>query len=159
MVGCGLGLGSPDLLSHEKDHAMPERNWHPISRLELIVGHTRRWADDVREHLETLEEARTNPYVLADSDVARIKRVCTEQVGDLALFEEQAARWGEVGDLSPSRRAKLTTLNEQLAGLRELNKEVLALTDELDKGTIDTVMAASAGELGLMALLGNRPGA
>lgn len=136
---------------------MPERIWHSISRLELFVGHTRRWADDVREHLETLEEARTTPYVLADSDVARIKGVYSEQVGDLTLFEEQAAKWGEAGDLSASQRAQLKTLNEQLAGLRELNKEVLDLADELDKGTIDAVMAASAGELGLMALLGSRP--
>jgi hypothetical protein len=31
--------------------------------------------------------------------------------------------------------------------------------DELSKGTIDTVMAASDEELGLAALLGQRPGA
>ncbi|MFF3159480.1 hypothetical protein [Streptomyces sp. NPDC057910] len=138
---------------------MPERIWHPISKLEFFVDHTRRWAVDVREHLETLEEARTKPHVLADSDVARIKRVYTEQAGDLTLFEEQAAKWGELPDLSPSRRSKLTTLNEQLAGLRELNRQVLALADELAKGTIDTVMATSDAELGLAVLLGQKPGA
>ncbi|MBT2401663.1 hypothetical protein [Streptomyces sp. ISL-100] len=138
---------------------MPERIWHPISKLEFFVDHTRRWAVDVRENLETLEEARIKPHVLADSDVARIKRVYTEQAGDLALFEEQAEKWGQLTNLSPSRRAKLTTLNEQLAGLRELNKQVLGLADELAKGTIDTVMAAPDAELGLAALLGERPGA
>ncbi|MGV9885046.1 hypothetical protein [Streptomyces sp. NPDC003006] len=138
---------------------MPERIWHPISKLEFFVDHTRRWAVDVRENLETLEEARTKPHVLADADVARIKRVYTEQAGDLTLFEEQAAKWGELSDLSPSRRAKLKTLDEQLAGLRELNEKVLALADELSKGTINTVMAASDEELGLAALLGQQPGA
>ncbi|MFH8642342.1 hypothetical protein [Streptomyces goshikiensis] len=135
---------------------MPERVWHPISKLEFFIDHTRRWAVDVREHLETLEEARTKPYVLADSDVVRIKRVYTEQTDDLRLFEEQAERWGGLTDLSPSRRAKLKTLDEQLAGLRELNKKVLALADELAKGTIDTVMAASDEQLGLAVLLGER---
>jgi hypothetical protein len=138
---------------------MPERIWHPISKLEFFIDHTRRWAVDVKENLETLEEARTKPHVLADSDVARIKRVYTEQADDLTLFEEQAEKWGQLPDLSPSRRAKLKTLNEQLAGLRELNKQVLDLADELAKGTIDTVMAASDEELGLAALLGERPGA
>lgn len=37
----------------------------------------------------------------------------------------------------------LTTLNEQLAELRELNEQVLALADELAKGTIDKLMASS----------------
>lgn len=138
---------------------MPERIWHPISKLEFFIDHTRRWAVDVRENLETLEEAQEKPHVLADSDIARIKRVYTEQAGDLTLFEEQAEKWGELADLSPSRRAKLRTLGEQLAGLRELNKKVLGLADELSKGTIDTVMAASDAELGLAALLGERPGA
>ncbi|MFF7096297.1 hypothetical protein ACFY9A_28475 [Streptomyces rubradiris] len=134
----------------------PERIWHPISKLEFF--HTRRWAVDVREHLETLEEAREKPHVLADADVERIKRVYTEQAGDLTLFEEQAAKWAQLSDLSPSRREKLKTLDEQLAGLRELNKQVLDLADELAKGTIDTVMASSDAELGLAALLDGRGG-
>ncbi|MFI9723942.1 hypothetical protein ACIHFE_30565 [Streptomyces sp. NPDC052396] len=136
---------------------MPERIWHPISKLEFFIDHTRRWAVDVRENLETLEEARAKPHVLADADVARIKRVYTEQAGDLTLFEEQAEAWGQLADLSPSRRQKLEALNGQLAGLRELNKQVLDLADELAKGTIDTVMATSDAELGLAALLGQRP--
>lgn len=59
----------------------------------------------MREHLQTLEEARTKPHVLADADVVRIGRVCTEQAGDLPLFEEQAAAWGQLPALSSSRRA------------------------------------------------------
>ncbi|MCJ1676191.1 hypothetical protein MTF65_02205 [Streptomyces sp. APSN-46.1] len=138
---------------------MPERIWHPISKLEFFVEHTRRWLADVQENADTLEEARTKPHVLADTDVVRVKRVYTEQADDLALFEEQAEKWGQLADLSPSRRAKLKNLDEQLAELRELNKKVLALADELAKGIIDTVMAASDAELGLAALLGRSPGA
>ncbi|MFJ2203294.1 hypothetical protein [Streptomyces violaceusniger] len=145
------------MYSYERDRVMPERIWHPISKLEFFIDHTRRWAVDVREHVETLAEARTKPHVLADSDVARIKRVYTEQAGDLRLFEEQAEKWGRLPDLSPSRRQKLETLNTQLAELRERNEQVLALADELAKGTIDTVMAASDEELGLAALLSQRP--
>lgn len=133
---------------------MPERIWHPISKLEFFVDHTRRWLVDVKENADALEEARTKPHVLADTDVARVKRVYTEQADDLVLFEEQAEKWGQLPDLSPSRRQKLRTLNEQLAELRGLNKKVLELADELAKGTIDTVMAASDAELILAALLG-----
>lgn len=133
---------------------MPERIWHPISKLEFFVDHTRRWLVDVKENADALEEARTKPHVLADTDVARVKRAYTEQADDLVLFEEQAEKWGQLPDLSPSRRQKLRTLNEQLAELRGLNKKVLELADELAKGTIDKVMAASDADLGLAALLG-----
>lgn len=117
---------------------MPERIWPPISKLEFFVDHTRRWVVDVQENADSLEEARRKPHALADTDVERVKRVYTEQAGDLTLFEEQAEKWGQLPELSPSRRQKLQTLNEQLAQLRELNKQVLALADELAKGTIDT---------------------
>ncbi|MFH8553957.1 hypothetical protein ACH4FE_10105 [Streptomyces celluloflavus] len=68
---------------------MPEQIWHPISKLEFFVDYTRRWAIDVRERLETLEEARTKPHVLAGSEVARIKRVYVERADGLALSEGQ----------------------------------------------------------------------
>ncbi|MFE7586678.1 hypothetical protein ACFU5Y_34525 [Streptomyces gardneri] len=45
---------------------MAERIWHPISKLEFFIDHTRRWAVDVREHLETLEEARAGQRRGAD---------------------------------------------------------------------------------------------
>ncbi|MFF3159640.1 hypothetical protein [Streptomyces sp. NPDC057910] len=48
--------------------------------------------------------------------MAQIKRAYAGQADDLTLFEEQAEAWGRLTDLSPSRRAKLTTLDEQLAG-------------------------------------------
>lgn len=46
---------------------MAERIWHPISKLEFFVEHTRRWLVEVRENAEALEEARTKPHVLADT--------------------------------------------------------------------------------------------
>ncbi|TBO55107.1 hypothetical protein EYS09_34960 [Streptomyces kasugaensis] len=132
---------------------MPEQIWHPISKLEFFVDYTRRWAIDVREHLETLEEARTKPHVLADSEVARLHQAGRRP----GPAQGAAVKWGALPDLSPSRRVKLTTPHEQLAGLRELGKKVLALADELARGTIDTVMAASGAEFGLAVLPGQRP--
>ncbi|MFE0062586.1 hypothetical protein [Streptomyces sp. NPDC059003] len=132
---------------------MPERIWHPISKLEFFIDHTRGWLADSRESFATYEEARDKPHVLDDATVARIKKVFTEQDESLTLFEEQAAKWGEL-DLSPSRRTKLQTLNDQLAELRELRLQVLDLADELAGGTIEKVMAMSDEEADLAALLG-----
>jgi hypothetical protein len=52
---------------------------HPIA-----VDHTRRWVVDMQENADSLEEARTKPHVLADTDVERVKRVYT---GRLSLCQ------------------------------------------------------------------------
>lgn len=120
---------------------MSERIWYPVSKLEFFIDHTRGWVADVRENQQTLEKARGKPHVLSDTDVARIKRIYTEQAEHLTLFEEQVEAWAQLVDLSPSQQANLTTLDQQLAQLRELNHKVLALADELARVAIDTVMA------------------
>lgn len=98
--GCGQRAGSPGLLSYERAGVVAERIRHPISKLEFFLEHTRRWLVDVRANAEAWEEARTKPQLLADIDGARVKRVSTEQVGDLTLFKEQAVVWGQPTDLS-----------------------------------------------------------
>ncbi|MFI1798989.1 hypothetical protein ACH427_16810 [Streptomyces sp. NPDC020379] len=128
---------------------MAERIWHPISKLEFFIEHTRGWVADSRESLATYEEARDKPHVLTDADVTRIKKVFTEQDESLTLFEEQSAAWGQLPDLSPSRRQKLQILNDQLAELRKIRGQVLELAEHLSAHTIDKVMAMSDMEAGL----------
>lgn len=136
---------------------MAERIWHPITELDFFMDHTSGWLADVREFAGTLEEARHKPYVLSDADVARVKRVYTEQAEHITLGEEQAERWAALPALDADQRAGLAALTADLAELRALNRQVLALADELAKGTINTVMATPDAELGLAALLGERP--
>ncbi|MCP3757000.1 hypothetical protein [Streptomyces sp. TBY4] len=60
---------------------------HPISKVSFFLRHTSAWKREARENAETVKEGLSRPGVLTDSDVARIKRVYTEQQEDLALFE------------------------------------------------------------------------
>ena len=55
----------------------------------LIDGHVA----DLDEHLDTLREARTRPYILDDATVGRIVRAHTQTLDDAGLFDEQLARW------------------------------------------------------------------
>ncbi|WP_434600113.1 hypothetical protein [Streptomyces sp. A5-4] len=87
-----------------------------------------------------------------------IKKVYTEQAGDLVLFEDQADKWAELPGLTLQQREGLADLNTNLGDLRLLNKQVLDLVEDLSKATIDRVMAASDVELGLAVLLGERGG-
>jgi len=94
--------------------------------------------------------------VLDDYTVNRVKRVFTEQRNGLALFDEQLQRW-LAEPLTDEQRREVERLVEQMRRIRENNANVLALADELSKGTIEKVMAKSDLELGIEALMKGFP--
>ena len=103
--------------------------------------------------LELLQPARSQPYLLDNATVARIIGVHRDQAGDLDLFLDQADRWKASPDLTETQRAALAVYEALIAQLRQVNAEVLAVADELSRGTIDTVFAKSDLELGIEALM------
>ena len=113
--------------------------------------------EDTREHLATLAEARPRPHVLDDATLARSGRVHGEQLEFVAIYEGQIARW-RAGAPSASQVCELDVMQEQVRQLRAATEQVLALLDELRRGSIDRVMGLGDAELGLQALLGRRPG-
>ena len=110
------------------------------------------WSRREQEQLETLQEARTKPYVLDDYTVSRVKQAFTTQRKDFWVFEEQLRRWLAL-QLTAKPRAEVTRLQSQMARLRQINSDVLALVEELSKGTIEKQLAKSDFQLTLEALL------
>jgi hypothetical protein len=137
----------------EKSRPMAEQpHWHPIAMLATIARHLDGMVEADQEQLATLQEARTRPYVLDDYTVNRVKRAFTTQREDFWVFEEQLRRWQTV-QLTAKQRDEVTRLQGQMAKLRQINSDVLALAEELSKGTIEKQLAKSDFELGLEMLL------
>jgi hypothetical protein len=130
---------------------------HPISKLSFFIRHTFQWKREVRENAELILEGLGRPGVLRDADVARIKRVYTDQRGDLELFEAQSARWAALPNLTGSRRTGLAELDENLAELRRLNAQVLDAAALLERATLEQQMGASDLEWGIAAIQGQLP--
>jgi len=137
----------------EKRRTMAEQpHWHPIAMLATIARHIDGMVEADQEQLTTLQEARTKPYVLDDYTVNRVKQAFTTQREDFWLFEEQLRRWQAL-KLTTEQRAEITRLHGQMAQLRRINSDVLALAEELSKGTIEKQLEKSDFELGLETLL------
>ena len=130
-----------------------EQNWYPISKLGWFTSHIREGVEATRRQLELLQPARARPYLLDDATVARIVQVHHDQAEDLTLFQSQADRWKTDPGLTTTQRADLAVYETLIAQLRQVNAEVLAVADELSRGTIDTVLAKSDLELGIEALM------
>ena len=130
-----------------------EQNWYPISKLGWFTSHIREGVEATSRQLELLQPARARPYLLDDATVARIIRVHRDQADDLDLFQNQAGKWKATPGLTGAQRAGIAVYEALITQLRQVNAEVLAVADELSRGTIDTVLAKSDLELGVEALM------
>ncbi|MDR7303383.1 hypothetical protein [Haloactinomyces albus] len=92
--------------------------------------------------------------MLDDAMLDRARRLYCEQADFADIYVEQARRWS-VLDLEDDQRARVKMLSEQAAQLRPDTTNILALTDELAHGTIDTVLATRDEDVALQRLLGN----
>ncbi len=128
---------------------MPQQpQWQPISQLALIGSHIDGMLEAAQEQYQTLQPARLKPHVLDNYTVGRVTEVYTAQKNDLWLFEEQLKRW-TAHSLTSRQRAEVQRLTTQMARLRQVIGDILALADELKKGTIEQVLGKSDEELGL----------
>jgi hypothetical protein len=120
--------------------------------LPTIATHIDGMLEAAQEQYETLLPAKAKPHVLNDYTVNRVKQAFTIQQNDLWLFDEQLARWSK-GTLSTQQRTEVERLAGQMKKLREQITVILALANDLAKGTIEKVISKSDLELGLEALL------
>ena len=128
-------------------------NWQPITRLPLMASMIDEMLQDAQEQYKNLGEARLKPWVLDDYTVNRVMKVYTEQRDDiLRLHEEQLRRW-EGRSLTTTQRAEIGRVSSQLESLRTALTNILALAEELKKGTIERQLAKDDTEVGLEALL------
>jgi hypothetical protein len=110
---------------------------------------------DTDEQYHNLREAEVKPHVLDDATVDRVIRLYTVQAEDVALFEEQLARWKKEA-LTPDQEREIEQLHEQLQQLGALEAKILLLAMKLKEGTIDSVLRKSDLELALEVLSGKR---
>ena len=138
-------------MSQEQPH------WQPISQLALIASHIDGMLEAAQEHYQTLLPARAKPHVLDNYTVGRVIDVFTVQKNDLWLFDGQLQRWS-TQSLTPQQLQEVQRLTTQMAKLQQVITDILALADELKKGTIKQVLGKSDEELGLDVLLRHVPG-
>jgi hypothetical protein len=130
-------------------------HWQPIESLSLIRSMVDGLLDETEKQYANLVSCRSKPHVLDDYTVDRVIKVYTDQAGDLRLYEEQLCHWKKL-ELDRVQRREVERLAAQIPTIRERIKAILALAEELKKGTIETVLSKSDFDLGLEILLGIR---
>ena len=127
-------------------------NWQPISQMPLIASMIDSALADTHEHLATLTQAKTRPHVLDDATMDRSIRMHTEQMEFVDIYAKQIGLW-RTQRPSAAQMRELDRISLQNQQLRMVTAEVLALDEELRKGTIERVLGMSDLELGIQALI------
>src|SRR5258708_24024117 len=117
----------------------PSPQWQPIGKLPLIASVIDGMLESAKEQYDNLQGARKKPHVLDDYTVRRVQEVFTTQKNDLWLYDEQLTRWNK-GTLTPVQSKEVERLVGQMKQLHETITTILALAEELAKGTIEKVL-------------------
>src|SRR5207253_1891977 len=111
--------------------SQPTPHWRPVAQMPLIATAIDGMLEGADEQYQTLQPARSRPYVLDDATVGRLIKVFTEQRDMLWVFEEQLHRW-EAEDLTDAQRREVRRLRGQLERLRQVIAAILELADEFE---------------------------
>lgn len=125
-----------------------EPQWQPSSQVFRVGTMIDGMLASARDQYALLQEARPKPHVLDDATVNRVVRVYTEQRDDLWLYDEQLRRWA-AEPLKTMRRQEVERLQGRMVQLHEVVDAILALADELGRGTIERVLEKDDVDLGL----------
>jgi hypothetical protein len=130
-----------------------EQRWYPIDKLPMFESMVTEGLDYTLEQYALFAEAREKPHVLDDATIDRGVRVFQDQIEETTWHDQQIARWRKQG-LTERQRAQVDKLEAGTKRYRDASKGVLALLEELRKGTINRILEMDDGELGLNVLLG-----
>ena len=130
-----------------------QRNWYALSFIPALAGQIEELIDVLEAQRKAFLPAKSKPHVLDDHTVNRALSLFQANSECIHLYQEQIDRWTREAQIELHRQA-LPLLNDKLSKARKLNVELIALVEELSKGTIDKVLAKDDIELALEFLSG-----
>ena len=131
-----------------------EPNWQPVSAVPMLTARVAEGVQLAREHLDLLREAHR--YQLDDATVTRVIQTWQVTCDDLdLLFAEQGRRWRQQ-TRGTRRQADVERYCALVDEERSLVEEILRLAGELQRVTIDRLLAKSDLEVGIETLFGPR---
>ena len=104
---------------------------------------------EVKKQYESLLAVKDKPHVLDDETVQRVIKCYTGQKELLEPERKQFVKWEKEEKLNTTQKEKIKKAYENLDKKEKIINDILSLTKELEKGTINKLMAKSDLELGI----------
>lgn len=128
-------------------------NWQPLSMLPTITSIIDGEVENFEELYGNLCQAKEQPYVLDNMTLDRAienHRMCLEEAW---VYDEQLVRWKKE-ELTDEQNREIERLTEKMKKYRKLCEQIIALSEEIKKGSIDSILDMDDMELAMAVLSG-----
>jgi len=102
---------------------------------------------------KNLCEARKKPHVMDDITVDRAINNHRKYLEEAWVYDEQITRWKKE-NLTGEQRREIEMLAGQMVKYRKMCEEIIAVSEEIKKGTINRIVEMSDEELAIAVLSG-----
>ncbi|MBA3471058.1 MAG: hypothetical protein H0T53_15595 [Herpetosiphonaceae bacterium] len=140
----------------DAEDAPREVQWQPLEMLPTFAFMLDDTVESTEDQLINLTQAHQRPASMDDATILRAERVYTEQREYLDLYAQQFQRW-QAERLTPTQKHEITRLVGVVRRMITVTDQILTLIADIKPHTIDAIMRKSDVELGLEAVLDQRP--
>lgn len=133
-------------MGNDKDNM----NWQPVSFLPKIAYMIDGMLEAAKETYEPFSQIKVND----DYTIQRVYEVTGQQIEDEWLYDTQLEKWLSLPDLKAGQQNEIKRLQSQMAELKKVNRDIMAIAEEHKDKTIEKVLGKSDAEIGLDFLMG-----
>ena len=128
-------------------------NWQPLSMMPTIASIIDGEVEAFEDLYKILSEARKNTSAMDDMTIEPAINNHRKYLEEAWVYDEQIARWKKE-KLTEEHILELDRLKEQMVKYRKMCEEIIAVSEEIKKGTINRILEMSDEELAMAVLTG-----
>ena len=128
-------------------------NWQPLSMLPTIASIIDEEIDNFEDLYKNLGEARKKPHVMDDMIIDRAINNHRKYLEGAWVYDEQLSRWKKE-KLTGEQYREIQRLAGQMIKYRKMCEEIIAVSEEIKKGTINRILEMSDEEVAIAVLTG-----
>jgi hypothetical protein len=125
-------------------------NWQPLSFLPQLAYMIDGMLESAQETYGPFSQIKVHD----DFTIKRVIEVTGQQIEDEWLYDEQLEKWSQQPDLKTAQRNEIKRLQGQMAELKKVNRDILAIAEKHKDKTVEKVLEKSDAEIGLDFLMG-----
>ena len=128
-------------------------NWQPISMMSMIASIIDGEVENFEDLYKNLCEARKKPHVMDDMIVDRAINNHRKYLEEAWVYDEQLVRWKKE-ELTREQCRETERLTGQMVKYRKMCEEIIAVSEEIKKGTINRILEMSEEDVAMAILTG-----
>jgi len=128
-------------------------NWQPLSMIPKIASIIDEEVENFEALYKMLCEAREKPHVMDDMTLDRAISNHKKYLEGAWVYDEQLTRWKKENPTGDQSR-EIERLTGQMVKYRKMCEDIIAVSEEVKKGSINRILDMSDEEVAIAVMTG-----